>query len=425
MRRYKRYNGCWVLAVTMLVTFCTVVLAAPKESDGGWNLSMGGDNRTRYELQERFLDSKDDSKNVVYNRLRVHADLSYEKSFTFFIEGLDAREWTHDAPERGQEDDFDLHQAFAEFNGLFGTPTRVKLGRQKIGYGQNRILSAPTWGNKIRSFDAALIGLTLGPLNSDVFFGCPVTYESGFNTANSDEKLTGIYNVLKLGERSSLDLYAVRKESPIASQDTVHDRYTTGARFSAKNRNLLSVDAEGAYQCGEQGDVDIGAYALACRIEQRFDAKCKPMAFLEGNLASGDHDPADGKTETFVPPYQTTHGPYGIIDFFRWQNLRELAVGGSVNVASVLTVRPEVHAYWLDEAEDAWYSASGSALRPADAANSDTFAGSEISVVLGYELNKHCAFEGGYSVVLSGDVANEISTEDTVHYGYVQMIVKQ
>jgi hypothetical protein len=409
----------------MAAAWGAVGLAAPDEPDGGWDLSVGADNRTRYEVQGRLQDSKDDSKNVVYNRLRVRADLSYEKSFNFFIEGLDAREWTHDAPERGQEDDFDLHQAFAEFNGLFGTPTRVKLGRQKIGYGQNRILSAPTWGNKIRSFDAALIGLTLGPLNSDVFFGCPVTYESGFNTANSDEKLTGIYNVLKLGERSSLDLYAVRKESPIASQDTVHDRYTTGARFSAKNRNLLSVDAEGAYQFGEQGDVGIGAYAFACRVEQRFDAKCQPMAFLEGNLASGDHDPADGKTETFVPPYQTTHGPYGIIDFFRWQNLRELAVGGSVNVTSVLTVRPEVHAYWLDEAEDAWYSTSGSALRAADAANTGTYAGTELSVVLEYAASKHCSLEGGYSAFLCGDVADDISGKDAVHYGYVQVIVKR
>lgn len=416
MRRNKKR---WVAAGVVCGVLGTGIAAGAEDPDTSWDFSFGINNRTRYEAQSQFRDSQDDSKNVIYNRLRLNADLSYEKSFRVFIEGLDAREWTFGAPERNKEDDVDLLQAYIEFPERLDSPVRVKLGRQTFSYGRKRILAAPTWGNTIRSFDAALISWTRGSWSSDVFYGHRVGYQTGFNEMIDDEKLTGLYNVLKLNEQTTLDLYAIRKEKPD------HDRYTTGARLNKKWPCGFSADVEGAYQFGDMADNDINAYALACRLEQAFDAEWKPTLFLEGNLASGDPDPTDENSETFEPPYQTVHGPYGIMDFFRWQNLREVALGATLTPATGFKLKPEIHAYWLDEAADAWYNTSGKALKAANAANTDTYAGAELSVILSYEVNKHCSLQSGYSAFLCGDAADEFSNENTVHYGYVQIALKK
>jgi hypothetical protein len=393
---------------------------APKD----WNWSSGIDNRTRYESMGEFRDATDDTKNVVYNRLRINATVNHKDEFTLFVEGLDAREWTHSAPERNQQDDLDLLQAYASFNHLFGSGFRAKLGRQTISYGRKRILSAPTWGNKIRAFDAATVGWRGEQWKSDVFFGNRVTYESGFNTPNTDEKLTGIYNVWHINDATSLDTYAVLKETPLASTDGValeRDRYTTGIRLVAKTATGTAVDAEVAYQFGDEGDSEVNAYALACRIDQSFDVVGKPRLGVEVNVASGDSDPDDNTSRTFIPPYQATHGGYGIIDLFKWQNLREVALFGSVEISPDLVIKPEVHAYWLDQAEDAWFSTSGGTLRAADASKAATYAGAEVSLVTQYRLNKHASLSGGYSLFLLGDVADDISDENAVHYGYAQI----
>ena len=169
----------------------------------------------RYESRGDFRSAIDDTKNVVYNRLRANATVRYRDTFKIFIEGLDAREWTHNAPERRQDDDFDLHQAYISVDQMFGTGLRAKLGRQTISYGRKRMLAAPTWGNKIRSFDAATVGWRGGSWDSDVFFGSPIIYESGFNTPNDEEQLTGLYNTWHMNAKTSLDVYAIRKERPL------------------------------------------------------------------------------------------------------------------------------------------------------------------------------------------------------------------
>ncbi len=419
-----QFWGWMALGATSLVAHATGASSA----DEGWSWKVGADDRIRYELRGAFRNDKDDKKNVVYNRLRVNAAFDYKDSFTLFIEGLDAREWTHDAPHRGQEDDFDLHQAYVSLERLFGSGVRAKLGRQKISYGRKRILAAPTWGNKIRSFDAATVGWRGGQWDSDVFFGCPITYESGFNTPNDDEQLTGLYNTWHVNARTSLDVYAVRKEKPLPALEGVaqeQDRYTTGLRLAAKTAAGTAVDAEAAYQFGDEGDAEVNAYALACRVDQCFEAMGRPRLGLEVNLASGDSDPNDNTSRTFIPPYQTTHAPYGIIDFFRWQNLREIAVFGSIEVTPNLAIKPEAHAYWLDEGADAWYGTSGKALNAPGATEGVTYAGVELSAVTKYRLGKHTALEGGYSLFLPGDAADDISDEDAVHYGYVQVALKR
>ena len=76
------------------------------------------------------------------------------------------------------------------------------------------------------------------------------------------------------------------------------------------------------FQFGETGKAKIRAYAFHADLSKTFDQILwNPKVALLYDQASGDKDPNDRDSNTFVPLYQTTHEPYGLLDFFRWENV--------------------------------------------------------------------------------------------------------
>lgn len=414
-----------VLVITLISA--SVCLGDMTHEIGSWTVGTGFDNRIRYESMGDLRATADDTKNTFYNRLRIRGSVAYEKSFKLFVEGLDAREWINNVPRRGQYDDLDLHQAYLEAGNIEGIPLRAKIGRQIFNYGEKRILSAPTWSNKIRSFDAALIGLDTSKVKIDIFGGYIVTYEDNhFNDNNKDESLIGIYNTIKPIEKLLVDLYLLSqdKETASATGTTEQKRRTAGVRLNTKPYKGLTFDIEAAYQFGEDIDLDIEAYGISCYVEQSITAALDPSVRLEFNLASGDSDPSDNKSGTFIPSYQTTHSPYGIIDFFKWQNMKEIAIFCSLHPSKKLMITPEAHAYWLENNSDSWYRSSGAELwTKGETSDPGSFVGSELSLTVKQSILKALNVEAGYSAFFCGDVADEVSDEDTVHFGYLQMIL--
>jgi hypothetical protein len=183
------------------------------------------------------------------------------------------------------------------------------------------------------------------------------------------------------------------------------------------------VDFEGAYQSGYSGTKDIDAYALASYVQKEFNGRFSPKLKLELNLASGDSNPSDEKSETFVPLYQTTHDPYGIIDLLRWQNMREMALVGNLKITEKLSIQPELHQYWLDRDTDSWYSASGSVLFSNTTGNTENEIGSEASIAARYKMNKNLETEFGYSHFFSGRVSELAGEGDYISFVYFQTIV--
>jgi len=415
------------LILPVLLFICAIA-RCPAEmtyKNGHWTMRSGLDNRLRYESMGDFRSSADDTGNVFYNRLRVRSGITLEDTCTLFIEGLDAREWTHSAPRRGNYDDLDLHQAYIEAGEIGGSPLTMKLGRQKISYGKKRMLSAPTWSNKIRAFDAALVGLDTAPVKADLFAGYVISYEdSKFNEHNDDESLVGIYGTVTPRKNVLVDIYLLGKDRTTGTDtNTVEqERRTVGVRANVITDSRLEIDAEAAYQFGDDGNLDVSAYAFACYVQQGLEGPMKPSLKAEFHIASGDSDASDDKSGTFMPPYQTTHGPYGIIDFFKLQNMREIALSCTFSPTDTTKVQPEIHAYWLDDTNDSWYRSSGKTLwtKSADSSPS-SYAGSELSLVARQAVAAGLKAEAGYSAFLCGDVADEISDDDVVHYGYVQV----
>src|SRR5690606_7401544 len=127
-------------------------------------LRVGGSVRLRYELQERF-DLRGSSEDFLLTQLRFGIRWQPLEWLGLFAEAQDARiHWEDDldddAVPNALADDLDLHQAFAEL-GLADTavPFKLRVGRQKLKLGSERLVSPLEWANTARVFDAARLTL--------------------------------------------------------------------------------------------------------------------------------------------------------------------------------------------------------------------------------------------------------------------------
>ncbi|MGE5309192.1 MAG: alginate export family protein [Deltaproteobacteria bacterium] len=403
---------------------------------GDWTVDFGGEERLRWEYRSNFdlNDLVDDDGSIFYNRVRLNVMAKYLDEYEVFVEGLQADVWTYEFPNprtltSAQRDAFDLHQAYIKMKDPLGCGIGIKVGRQEITLGKGRLIACPTWANRINAFDAVLLTGSSGPFSASVFGGSLVNYDQDNPNHSSDESfLAGIY----AGYQE--DKYAPKFEPYFISQlvntkglrqalSSHTHRHTVGLRTVFTLWELV-FDVEVPYQFGETGatEKDISAYGIHADVTKTFaDVPMKPVAKLEFNLASGDNDPSDDTVKTFIPPSQSTHGPYGLADLIRWQNMREIAMNVAFQVADGLTLTPGANFLWLDNTHDAWYNVAGVAQNRAHNGSQSSYFGSELSIVAAYQLTKVTQLEAGYAHFFAGTFLKETGAHDDVDWIYSQL----
>lgn len=307
----------------------------------------------------------------------------------------------------------------------------IKIGRQKLSYGDKRILAAPTWANKLKSFDAIKASLSYENYTLDTFGGNIVQYDdNNFNDAKAHEWMYGAWAGYKnesfiIPQIELLYLTVCNEDDLIKGENNQYgklNQHTVDTLLKGVFPPLkISYALEFAYQFGKYGTNDIkNAYAIHADLKRKFDAFLKPELLLEYNNASGDKDPSDVKTNTFISYYQTTHAPYGLMDFFRWQNMREIALSLKLNPNQKMCIMPFINCFWLDEKRDSWYKSSGSKIRTAVNSDVSNFVGTEISLVLTYDLNKNIKLEAGYAHFFPGSYVKDTGANDNADWCYAQ-----
>ncbi|MDQ3582674.1 MAG: alginate export family protein [Pseudomonadota bacterium] len=190
----------------------------PISSDGAAYLSLGGLLRERYEYQSNPLwgDGSQDRSGVFLQRYMLHADLhlsAHGRAFAQFQSALASGR--RGGPSPVDEDELDLHQAFADIAlGIGGTlALTLRAGRQEMAYGSARLIDVRQGPNVRRSFDAARVLLHAGGWQVDGFAARPVLSGGGVFDSRRDpnQALWGVYGSGKpSGLRgAALDLYCL------------------------------------------------------------------------------------------------------------------------------------------------------------------------------------------------------------------------
>ena len=396
-------------------------------------VTIGGEERSRYEFKKDFdlNASAKDNGGLFFHRLHLNAKAAFGDSAEIFIEGLDAQTGGHQIKATAnQTDDFDLHQAYFNILNVAGSDIDIKLGRQELKYGKFRLIDAPIWANRIRAFDAGVVHYDHNGFWGDILYGQDVKYDDDkFNTSRNEEMLAGTYFGYQKDKTAPLAEGYFLSLIDIKGANDIH-RYTVGARLQANVPAGAVVDIEMPFQFGETGTTTAGtrtirAYAFHADVSKSFEqCRWKPKLAVGYDEASGDKDPNDSVNNTFVPLYQSTHAPYGLMDLFRWQNIRNPEVSLTFSPTEKLKVTPQVDFFWLQSKFDNWYNSSGGNVRTKTSGERGYYVGSEVSLRAAYEVNKNIKLESGYAHFFSGGYVKDSGADDDADWFYTQIVAK-
>lgn len=433
------------MVLTVLGVFLVAGLASASAEDAQnnakftpWHFKLSGEERLRAEYKKDFdfNQSRKDNGSQFYHRFRLGGtasltDENLESKVDIFIEGLDVQTGGYQIKAAAnQVDDFDLHQAYITVHEILGSGFDIKAGRQEFKYGKKRLIDAPTWSNRIRSFDGGALHYQNGGIWGDLLYGQDVKYDDDqFNYSRSEEFLTGLYGGYQKHKTAPLvEMYFLTLKDIKGTNDIL--RYTAGARLQTSIAEGTVLEIEIPYQFGHTGSAtvpkkEIKAYAFHIDVTKNWEsARWKPKLAVAYDEASGDQDPDDSANNTFIPLYQSTHDPYGLLDFFRWQNVRNPEVSMTFSPTEKFRFTPQADFFWLNSKFDAWYNSSGSAVRSKTSGERGYYVGSELALRAYYEFNKNLKFESGYAHFFPGGYVKDSGADDDVDWFYSQAAFK-
>jgi hypothetical protein len=375
--------------------------------------------RVRGELRERveslvnagFVSDRDD---VYYlSRLRFTAVLT-GKAASATIQLHDARVGDKSVGPAGApfKAAFDLRQAAVDVGGA-KAPIAARLGRQEIAFGDQRLVGHANWLNSGRTFDAARVMLRTKRAQVDLFAASVVRIlDDEFDKSGNGNRFAGAYvtSGALVPQATAEPFVFYRRDTNLRSEsavvDTLHQT-TAGGRLVGKLPARLDYNVEAALQRGSLGPDSIRAWAGHWQLRQTLAARYAPHLIGEYNYASGDANPSDGIRGTFDQLYPTAHDKYGLADQVGWRNIHHARIGFDVTPIRATPIAVAYHSYWLAEARDALYAASGAPLARIASGATSTRVGQEVDVQISRPLTPQLALTAGYSHLFAGPFLKE------------------
>lgn len=420
-----------LLAALFVLAGASPARSEEAEPKAHWydRVSIGGEIRIRSESQLQYgaITGGVNNDSFVLLRARPHLDAKPINGLRIFIQPQFSRAFAQEESTIASGIDepggalpnannvFDLHQGFVEFERILGSIVSVKVGRQELAYGNERLIGAFGWSNVGRSFDAGKIRLGWETVWVDGFF-------SWNEKAAGNEYFSGLYSSWKIRPTMTLDTYALLlrdNDGDGSALITSITLGTVGARFDGTAWNeRIDYNVEGAIQFGKDNPNTHLAYAGHAASGYTWGAAWKPRVGIEYNFASGDK-PGTAKIERFNNLFPTNHDKYGAIDFASWRNLHDITASFGVKPVEGLLMKLDYHLFLLPEPTDGMYRASGALLR-AGAAGASHLAGHEVDFLAKYKWNKWVSFLAGYSLFKGGSFFSDTGTNGTAHFLYAQ-----
>ncbi len=429
---------CCLLILPKLVQAGEAVVP-PVISPGPEVLQFTFQARVRGEWRENVYDF-DSSKDAVtddswlLHRIRLGVEWQPQTWLHVTVQGQDVRESFSDRADvplqQGAEGDdaFDLRLASLEL----GDPKRlsVKVGRQVLSYGDERLVGPLEWLNFSRTFDAVKLHYQQKSWWVDGFASSVVRlHESQFNnsdwtdTQNGRRQLfSGLYFSSTVLPVQTTDLYVLHlhEESLVGSTDFI----TTGARMKGDPLKLGGWDytLELVGQAGQVRGADLRAYAWHLEGGYNWlDSGWKPRLALEYSHGSGDGNAADGKVRTFQNLFPTNHPPYGFMDTMSWQNMHNLVLRLAAQPHARVKTTLDLHGFWLSDTADAWYRANGTTRVRNVTPGASNHAGTELDFTLNAKLTRHLDMLMGYSHFFAGSYLDDSGAGDDADFAYLML----
>ena len=227
------------------------------------------------------------------------------------------------------EEFFEIGETYAEYIVKPANLT-IRVGRQKMAYGDSRIFAPADWHNTGRwTWDAVKLSYRHESHFVDAFLGGTKTNDPlklSIPFAESEFLGGAIYGHIEFKKGIPVvEPFILFKKEGTADyiRDRDISRYWSGFRFYSNAQDRIVYDATVVKQWGSQDGKSIDAHAWAVKLGYRFGSlPAKPVLYYRNTYASGGSG-ADLKIRSFDPAFGGNASYNGRMNIMSWSNITD------------------------------------------------------------------------------------------------------
>ncbi|MBP9211202.1 MAG: alginate export family protein [Bacteroidetes bacterium] len=394
--------------------------------------SFSGQVRHRGELDGRTF--APEARTLGYNLLRTRLNLQIVPltDVKLFVQVQDSRLFGAGNPalNRGVQDgmskNIEFHQAYFSVQNLYDMPVSVRIGRQEMAYGKQRLIATSGWNNVGNTFDAGSVQWKQGSFSLDLFMAELV----GAQTTTSGEHLGGAYAFYRFDVPLTADLFLFMDNNttpltkgPDKGKSRL-DRTSLGTTVNGKSapfdyevelilqRGSLAVTDSSAV-----ADIDANLFCVGGGM--LLDAESKLRLGVKFQRMSGDADQMSGTYTAYNTLFSSAHSFFGYMDFFPktlpQYGVQALSLHASADIAEKVSMTGDAYLYRFD-AEPTIKTASGAVVK-------DRSLGYEADVTVTHRYNASITVNGGVSAFVPEPAMRAVKGPAVSYWTYLMTVV--
>lgn len=387
-------------------------------------ISVGGEVRFQYFAikNEDWGDTPADNDGYVLTRYLAHIDYHINPTFRAFFQLQSSLANSRINPNPVEKNTLEIHQAFADafLYQQKGKSVLLRVGRQELMYGSQRLIAVREAPNNRMAFDGLKFIFQQKNLKSDVFYTHPIANKTGIfdDTFNKNTQFWGFYSVINHAPLlNNIDLYYLGIHKKQATYDVGKGeeiRHSIGTRIW-KNKGDWQYDFEGIFQFGTFAQQNISAWTLSSNTTYQFSKTIlKPTIGFKTEAISGDNNLGDNRLQTFNPLYPK--GAYfGLAALIGPANLFDIHPSIDLELNRRLAFGIDYDIFWRLSRKDGIYAPNMSLIYSGKNSN-EQFIGKQLSTNLNYQLNPFVFFKIEGTWFKSGAYLNEVSAGKDIFF---------
>jgi hypothetical protein len=394
-------------------------------------LKFSGQFRARFEGYTGGSYASNSTDDYLLSQLQLSLKFQPVAWLNIFAQGMDARSFEKVPAIPPFQNTWDIRQAYIELGDSHKRTLGLRVGRQELTFGEQRLIGSSPWTNVGRVFDAVRGTVRYGGYRVDLFASSVVNPVTGtWDHHQQGNNLHGIYaGIEKLVPKATIEPYILWRVQPRVKNEAGVvanlDEKAAGVRFVGTLPLGFDYGTEMVREFGSLGSDDIKAWAGHWVVGRTTSSVwLKPRVFGEFNYASGDRNPKDGVRGTFDQLYPSGHDKYGLADQVGWRNIKEARAGVETKPRENVTATIEYNNWFLASATDALYVTAGTAFARSGTGTAGTHVGQEFDIAATYTVFEPLLIGAGFGHIIPGGFLKKTTAGTPYNYPYIVFIWK-
>lgn len=414
-------------------------------------LTIDAESRIRYELMDNFDFNKNtnDHNNMVFMRSRLGFTFDMKKHVSMRLQLQDFRRWGDfndttggNSSNLSDRADLTLREGYIDLLDLWDNQINIRLGRQPIFKGEERVFTDLDWNNIGLTHDAATMSYKpKAKQKYDLIFIAVEENDNQFNTSTLDDDayLWSLYSEFDLKPFTKFEPYYIFQDydsatlanhmPQVTSSGAAGDDaqiHTLGLLATGNLGSRFNWGFEGNYQFGKFGTYDLtGAYLLHGKLGYKTGWNLLDRFDINYDVYSGDRNSSDREINTYQPIFPYFYKHMGLIRWFAMKNMNVIKLSTGGNLGKKWQWDLDWYRFQRERREDDIFDAVTKSRTGWLVGVPSDDIGQTVDLFLTYPWKDNVTFTNTYSYIFAGKAVEQGRANGNNTYGGVLNIQSQ